>query len=247
MAPLKIIGAGYGRTGTLSLCRALDILGYSCHHMEKMLLDETQDPVLFTEAYKSSSGADWDHIFRGYDAAVDWPAAAFWETLLKKYPDAKVILTVRDPESWYNSVGKTIHDWPMNDGSAWPEKMLASRKMARTVVKEGELKLYSDKTAMLEHYKEHITNVRRVVPKDQLLVFESHQGWEPLCKFLGIDPPSNIPYPHLNRGSLFRERLLRVKEKIEESMPRKSSYHDHPFPHAAVSEIAAWEEACQLL
>ncbi|KAE8151324.1 P-loop containing nucleoside triphosphate hydrolase protein [Aspergillus avenaceus] len=221
MASLKIIGAGYGRTGTLSLCRALDILGYSCHHMEKMLLDDSQDPALFQHAYQSKAGVDWDHIFRGYDAAVDWPAAAFWESLVHHYPDAKVILTVRDPEDWYRSVGNTIHNWPMNDGSAWPEKMMASRKMAKTIVKEGELKMYSNKEAMIEQYKTHIAYVCSTVPKDRLLVFESSQGWGPLCNFLGVEPPVGIAYPHLNKGGLFRERLMRVREKIEESMHKK--------------------------
>ncbi|PLB49959.1 hypothetical protein P170DRAFT_354998 [Aspergillus steynii IBT 23096] len=218
MGQLKIIGAGYGRTGTLSLCRALDILGYSCHHMEKMLLDDTQDPALFQEAYQSNSKPDWDHMFRGYDAAVDWPAAAFWEDLMKQYPDAKVILTVRDPELWYKSVGNTIQDWPMEDSSAWPDKMMRSRKMARAIVKEGELKLYADKQAMIEQFKQHIAYVCATVPRDRLLVFEPSQGWEPICNFLGVDPPPGVPYPHLNKGTLFKERLIQVRDKLREQL-----------------------------
>ncbi|KAI9368924.1 P-loop containing nucleoside triphosphate hydrolase protein [Aspergillus egyptiacus] len=247
MAPLKIIGAGYGRTGTLSLCRALDILGFSCHHMEKMILDDTQDPNLFKAAYESpDEEADWDHIFRGYDAAVDWPAAAFWERLMKQYPDAKVILTVRDPEAWYASVGKTIHDWPMNDGE-WPEKMLASRRMARTIVKEGELKVYADREAMLEQFRRHVARVCEIVPRERLLVFEPSQGWEPLCSFLGVAPPLGVPYPHLNRGTLFRERLRRVRERVSAGKQGELSLDDGQSPHKAVSEIAAWEEAYQLV
>ncbi|KAL4900804.1 hypothetical protein BDW74DRAFT_182393 [Aspergillus multicolor] len=186
-----------------------------------MFLDESQDPNLFVKAYQSSprgEGVDWDHMFRGYDATTDWPAAAFWEPLLKAYPSAKVILTVRDPESWYASVGKTIHDLPVNeDGDfKWPERIMATWNMARTIVKDGELKLYDDKQATLEQYTAHISRVREVVHEDQLLVFEASQGWEPLCTFLGADVPEGIPYPHVNQGTLFQDWGLKLREMITE-------------------------------
>ncbi|RDW67348.1 sulfotransferase family protein [Aspergillus mulundensis] len=186
-----------------------------------MFLDESQDPNLFVDAYQSSprgEGADWDLMFRGYDATTDWPAVAFWEPLLKAYPSAKVILTVRDPESWYASVGKTVYDLPVNEDAdfKWPKKIMATWNMARTIVKEGELRLYDDKQATLEQYSAHIARVREVVPKDQLLVFEASQGWEPLCRFLGVEVPAGVPYPHLNQGTLFRDRVLKLREMIAE-------------------------------
>ncbi|KAF7587104.1 hypothetical protein BBP40_007710 [Aspergillus hancockii] len=154
--------------------------------MEKMILDSTQDPTVFTEAYRSKSmnvpwETKWDSIFRNYDASVDWPAAVFWDNLVEQYPKAKVLLTVRDAEEWYASVGKTIYNWPMTEGAVWPDQMQKARAMARIVVKEGELQHYKDKEAMVEQFNQHIDHVKQVVPPVQLLVYNATQGWEPLC------------------------------------------------------------------
>ncbi|PVH88081.1 hypothetical protein DL98DRAFT_544599 [Cadophora sp. DSE1049] len=214
MAPLKIIGAGYGRTGTLSLCEALDILGLPCHHMEKVILDPTQDASVFRRAFDEGFKPDWDEVFRNYDAAVDWPAAAFWEELWQTYPDGKVILTVRDPEEWYRSVGMTIRDWPMGPGEKWPERMLEARLMARSVVRQGVLRNYSDKDKMIKQFKEHIEHVKRIVPKKQLLVLGLGEGWGPLCHFLGLPVPKDIPYPFANVGVNFGRKMLEVRDIV---------------------------------
>ncbi|RFU23934.1 hypothetical protein B7463_g12402, partial [Scytalidium lignicola] len=214
MAPLKIIGAGYGRTGTLSLCEALDYLGLPCHHMEKVIIDPDQDPSMFKRAFDEGFHPDWDLVFNKYDAAVDWPAAAFWEDLLHKYPDAKIILTVRDPEEWYKSVGMTIRDWPMDPQEKWPERMQNTRLMARSVVKQGVLKNYPDKEAMIKQFTDHIEYVKRTVPEKQLLVLSLGQGWLPLCKFLGLPVPQGVPYPHANRGVNFGSKMFEVRDII---------------------------------
>ncbi|KAK0763959.1 hypothetical protein N5P37_003350 [Trichoderma harzianum] len=213
MAPLKIIGAGFGRTGTLSLCYALDMLGYNCHHMEKLILDPSQDPEAFEAAYHTRT-ADWDKIFANYDAAVDWPSAEFWPELLKQYPDAKVILTVRDPNDWYASVGKTIKEWPMDSTIRWPERMLKTRAMARVIVKEGALKDYTDKNLMISKFKENIERAKATVPDNQLLIFRPSEGWGPLCRFLGIPEPE-AEFPRCNRREDFVDRLRWVRESLE--------------------------------
>ena len=106
--PLKVIGAGFGRTGTSSLKRALEDLGFGpCHHMTELLAHPEQLPVW--EAAIAGHAVDWDALFREYQAAVDWPAAAFYAPLLERYPDARVILTVRDAERWYDSARNTIY------------------------------------------------------------------------------------------------------------------------------------------
>ncbi|KAL5325819.1 hypothetical protein ACEPPN_006952 [Leptodophora sp. 'Broadleaf-Isolate-01'] len=212
MAPLKIIGAGYGRTGTLSLCEALDLLGLPCHHMEKVILDPTQEASVFRRAYDEGFKPDWDEVFKNYDAAVDWPAAAFWEDIWYKYPDAKVILTVRDPEDWYKSVGMTIRDWPMAPEEKWPERMQKTRLMARSVVKQGVLRNYENKDAMIQQYMDHIEYVKEVVPKKQLLVLGLGEGWGPLCHFLGLPIPKDVAYPYANRGVDFGRKMFEVRE-----------------------------------
>ncbi|KAL5362407.1 P-loop containing nucleoside triphosphate hydrolase protein [Aspergillus floccosus] len=215
MAPLKIIGAGYPRTGTLSLCEALETLGYNCHHMDKIFLDESQDPGIFTRAYTTKSPPDWDEVYRNYDAAVDCPSMAFWEDLFQKYADAKVILTTRDPNAWYDSVGMTIYQRSLKEGVNWPLRLLKAREMSRAIVKDGVLKEYTDKEAMLRQFQEHIVRVQEIVPPGQLLIFDSRQGWEPLCRFLGAAVPKGRPYPHTNRAGEFADRIWWYKSVIE--------------------------------
>jgi hypothetical protein len=181
--------------------------------MESMLLDPAQKPELFAQAYHSRT-CDWDRALSGYDAAVDWPCAEFWEELATEYPDAKIILTVRDPEAWYASVGKTIQNWPMCPELEWPQHMLSGRAMARTIVREGVLQNFHDKDAMIKQFVEHIERVKRTIPADRLLVFNATDGWEPLCRFLGKDMPTTVPYPHSNRGQNFEARLLWVREHV---------------------------------
>ncbi|KAI7897817.1 uncharacterized protein BX663DRAFT_526980, partial [Cokeromyces recurvatus] len=108
MAPLEVIGAGFGRTGTDSLRAALNMLGYKTHHMKCFFEDPELDPDLFYDAYFHRETADWDQLYKDYNAAVDWPTVEFYKELLKKYPKAKVLLTIRSADSWYNSVKNTI-------------------------------------------------------------------------------------------------------------------------------------------
>ena len=103
---LAVIGAGFGRTGTLSLKQALERLGFgACYHMAEVAT-HLEHAELWLRAWH---GEDvWDTLFSGYRAAVDWPAAAFWPRLMERYPDAKVLLSLRDPESWFRSASGTI-------------------------------------------------------------------------------------------------------------------------------------------
>ena len=105
---MHVIGVGVGRTGTLSLKAALDRLGFGpCFHMRNVL--DYPERLPLWEAAAAGSAVDWDEVFAGYESSVDWPGAAFWRELTAYYSDAKVILTVRDPERWYDSVRETIY------------------------------------------------------------------------------------------------------------------------------------------
>lgn len=192
-----------------------NIRRYNCHHMDKILLDETQDPSIFSRAYTTKSAPDWDEVYRNYDAAVDCPSMAFWEDLFRKYPDAKVILTTRDPDAWYDSVGRTIYQHSLKEDVSWPLRLLKAREMSRAIVKHGVLKDYADKEATLRQFREHIERVQETVPPGQLLVFDSRQGWEPLCRFLGVAVPKGRPYPHTNRAREFVDRIWWYKSVIE--------------------------------
>ena len=128
---LKIIGPGFGRTGTKSLKIALDQLGFGpCHHMHEVRDNPEQLPAWENAA--RGGRCDWEAMFSGYVAQVDWPGARYWRELAARYDEAKVILTVRDPELWYDSMSKTIIPliagcWNPSRGTLEPYRCMGSR------------------------------------------------------------------------------------------------------------------------
>lgn len=183
--------------------------------MEKVFTDPTQDPHVFQRAFEEGYTPNWDTVFSNYDAAVDFPAMIFWEDLFMAYPDAKVILTARDPEQWYESVSATIGgERPMGPEVQWPQRMLEARSMARSIVRNGILRNFHDKEAMIKQYVDHIEYVKQRVPCEQLLVLGMGEGWAPLCDFVGKPVPEDMPYPHANRGNSFGKKLFEFRDII---------------------------------
>jgi len=209
---LKVIGAGFGRTGTLSLAAALEELGFDrCYHMREVLAHLKHAPRW--SAARRQEPLDWDALFTGYQAAVDWPPCAFYRELMDRYPDAKVILTVRDAERWYESARQTI--WHVRNAflpAAWLlPPMRRFTRMLDDVVWIGTFQgRFADKDYALAVFARHIEEVCRTVPPDRLLVYEVSQGWEPLCRFLGVPAPADRPFPHLNDSAEFHRRLRTV-------------------------------------
>jgi hypothetical protein len=208
--PLKIIGAGLGRTGTLSLKAALEELGFAkCYHMVEVLANA--EHTAFWNAAAAGESVDWDAHFEGYQATVDWPACNFYEQLMRRYPEAKVILTVRDPERWYASARQTIyyvrHVFPRWTARLLP-RMRDFRRMLDRLVWDGMFHgRFEDKAYAIEVFNRHNEQVRRVTSPDRLLVYEVKDGWGPLCSFLGVPIPDGKPFPHLNDAEEFRSRI----------------------------------------
>ena len=212
---IQVIGAGMGRTGTLSLKQALEELGYvKCHHMFELLQNPPQLPY-WKELYKNGT-TDLDTLLTGYMAIVDFPGALFYKKLMQKYPDAKVILTVRDPEKWYKSCRDTIFNMPEGFdrfmmklvGLFKPEVGHISRTLDFN--KEAIWKVlfedkFSDKTFAINTFNKWNEEVKQYVPKDKLLVFEVQEGWEPLCAFLNKPVPAT-PFPRVNDTEEFNAR-----------------------------------------
>ncbi len=175
---LDVIGAGFGRTGTASLKGALELLGLApCYHM----FEVSRNPGHVDLWLKATDGrlGDWEEVFAGYRAAVDWPASAFYAALMARYPDARVILTVRDPNAWYASAMATIYD---------PAR---TSEMGRRIIWDGVFDgRFADREHALAVYRRHADEVRRRVPPERLLVYDVREGWEPLCRFLALDPPA---------------------------------------------------------
>jgi len=199
---LKLIGAGLGRTGTASLKIALEQIGYGpCYHMREVF-PRPDAHVFWRDAFAQSlqpGGVTLDYakVFEGFVSTVDWPACHFWRDLAIRYPDAKVLLSLRDPESWWKSVQATIFN-PIKRALAAPEVgSPAMVQMFKNLVAAAIGCDLDDKESVLAMFKRHNEAVITQVPKDRLLVFEALQGWEPLCRFLDVPVPGT-PYPKTN-------------------------------------------------
>jgi hypothetical protein len=217
---LKIIGAGFGRTGTLSLKVALEKLGYDkTHHMEEVLTNGGQ--VRLWHDIGAGKTPDWDHVFEGCQACVDFPASTYYKELFAHYPDAKVVLTVRDVDRWYQSTFDTIYRF-RSIYAKWARALIpAVRKRYELVestvwdrVFDGR---FEDKTYAKQVFLDYIEDVKNHIPKDRLLVFEVAEGWEPLCEFLGLPVPGD-PFPRLNDTATMR-RMQNIMQAVFTAIP----------------------------
>jgi hypothetical protein len=198
---LDVIGAGLGRTGTMTLKTALEQLGFGpCHHMTEVVGNPAQAPLWNAAA---EGRPDWDAIYAGYRATVDWPGAAFYAELAQVYPDAKVVLSVRDPGRWYESMAETILKsmQMMFDmaGPAGPEHpmlfgdiLIADRTFQRDFSRDN----------VIAAFERHNAAVKAAIAPDRLLVFQASDGWEPLCAFLGVPVPAEA-FPRTNDRAEF--------------------------------------------
>lgn len=200
---LSVIGAGVGRTGTLSLKLALERLGFApCYHMLEVFEDLGGRVPLWDRAADGDDG-QWDEIFAGYKSAVDFPASAFYRELAARYPDAKIILTTRDTERWYRSFEDTIRH-ALTD--PLPEELAAWGRMTRKVILDRVFDgSVDDKAHVLARYEQHNEAVKRTIPPERLLVYQVAEGWEPLCRFLDVPVPEE-PFPQVNTTDEWLER-----------------------------------------
>ena len=200
--PLDIIGPGFGRTGTHSMKIALEHLGFGrAHHM----FEVRDNPRLLPdwEAIADGEARDWEKVFAGYRAQVDWPGARFWRELATRYPDAKVILTVRDPEDWHRSVEQTILRFMAGRGQYDDAHTNGVAEMAHKLVIEGVFDgRLDDRDHAIRIFNAHIAEVKATIPPERLLVMDVAEGWEPLCRFLGVPVPS-VSFPRLNSTRTF--------------------------------------------
>ncbi|WP_113702720.1 sulfotransferase family protein [Nonomuraea lactucae] len=224
---MKVIGAGFGRTGTASLKAALELLGYGpCYHMS-VVIDQPRRVRQWLDIGEGRS-RDWDAVFAGFRATADWPAAAYWRELAEHYPDAKVVLTVRDPGQWYDSVASTVFASALAERRPLPFRrrlirwLVARRapdfalypRMARaTVVDRVFGGRIDDRAHAVEVFERHADEVKAAIPPERLLVYDVREGWAPLCGFLGLPVPDE-PFPQVNERAAFRRkrprRLLRL-------------------------------------
>ena len=205
---LGVIGAGFGRTGTLSLKNALEQLGIGpCYHMLEVVRHPEHDRVWLDAL--NGRDVDWDALFAGYRSACDWPQCHFWRELAAHYPDSRVILTVRDERRWLASIRRTIFEHLAGDPDPADADAVLHRAMTRALVFEHTFGgRWHDDEHVLEVYRRHVERVRREVPPHRLLVYDVASGWAPLCDFLGVAVP-DAPFPNVNSTEEFRARAAR--------------------------------------
>ncbi|MDP6935747.1 MAG: sulfotransferase, partial [Myxococcota bacterium] len=196
---LQVIGAGFGRTGTASLKRALEILGLGpCYHMFEIRRAPWKArawlPVI------RGGAPDWTGIYRGYASAVDWPTCSFHVQLAEAFPQARFVLTTRDPERWYQSTHRTLYAlWQAMPGWVrWLPLVGSIHALIVEHIWDGTFEgRFGEQAEALSRYQAHQAAVVASLPEERLLVFGVEQGWEPLCSFLEVPVP-DVPFPHLN-------------------------------------------------
>lgn len=213
---MKVIGAGFGRTGTASLKVALADLGLGpCYHMKEVIANPRH--ARFWLAALNGEAVNWKEFFASYQSTVDWPACHFYRQLMAEYPDAKVLLSVRDPESWYKSCRNTIfkisHSVPVSiirKLLPWMPFAAPGKVANRMIWEQTFANRFTDKTFALEVFNRHIEEVKQYVKPERLLVYDVKQGWEPLCSFLGVPVPDK-PFPRLNDTQEFQRNIKRAE------------------------------------
>jgi len=206
---LSVIGAGFGRTGTLSLKVALEKLGVGpCYHM----LEVIQKPEHAAVWNRAADGGevDWDWLLADYRSAVDWPACSFWREFAELWPEARVVLTVRDPERWYASAHGTIYQAMTQMSAELSPAARAQLSLARKIVLDRTFGgRFEDRDHAIEVYLRHNEEVERAFGPERLLVYEVAQGWQPLADFLGRRVPDE-PFPRVNTTDQFQAGMQRA-------------------------------------
>lgn len=209
---MQVIGAGFGRTGTMSMQAALEVLGYRCYHM-KEVPEQPGHLQAWHEFVAGRAPMDWQQLYAEFEATVDFPACVYYRELLQEFPEAKVVLNVRDTESWFKSfttLQRTTDYFRVFRFIPKARRFLNFVDLLLGTVFDGRSR---DHDYAIEVFNRHNEAVQQNVPADRLLVFRVQEGWEPLCSFLGVEVPEGIPFPHLNEGektlkALAQERLI---------------------------------------
>lgn len=218
--PLKIIGVGFGRTGTLSTAAALRTLGFPCYHMTEVLSNKANRTHVdfWLKVANSPPGAqhNWEEVFAHYTATVDNPASCVWREIIAAHPNAKIILTLhpKGAAAWYESTTSTIYKmsrlWQFSLLGLFAPRLRKFRQMTRKLVWErahrGEME---DRAKALAQYERHIDEVKTAVSAECLLIFSADQGWEPLCRFLGAPAPRE-PFPNVNDRATMQKLITTV-------------------------------------
>jgi hypothetical protein len=214
---LKVIGAGLGRTGTNSLKLALErLLGGPCYHMFELIAHPQQVPVW--ERALRGEKVDWDSLFDGYAATVDWPGCAFWRDLAAANPEAPVLLSMRDSaQTWWASMEQTIVPALQGPMLSDHPDLMRGQEMVRDLFRTRFTPDFADRDAAIAEYERHREDVRREIPAERLIEWQPRDGWEPICRRLGLPVPDS-PFPHENTSEDFAGKAERAIADSESAL-----------------------------
>jgi Sulfotransferase domain len=214
---IKIIGVGFGRTGTASTQKALDMLGLPCYHMFEVIRNpQNRSHLKFWQGVANSVPGTqhrWEQVFSKYAATVDNPGCCVWRELMVAYPDAKVLLTLhpRGADAWFDSTTETIYRFQ----TMWQSRLLRlatpsgwrlSDMVGKLVWQRMLAGTMPNRRLAIGRYQQHIAEVKAAVPPERLLIYSVDQGWRPLCDFLGLPVP-DVAFPNVNDRTEFRQML----------------------------------------
>jgi hypothetical protein len=211
---IEVIGAGFGRTGTLSLKRALEQLGFGpTYHMQEVMRRPSH--IARWHEFAVSGSMDWGTLFDRFRSCVDFPASCAWRELIDHYPSAKVVLTIRDPDKWWKSTAATIYPLTRTAFPWWLRKLAPPADhwldMVDRLVWDGIFAgRFEDRDYAIDVFERHIATVRAEVPSSKLLVFDVRDGWEPLCDFLGVPTPRD-EFPNVNDATAVRRFTTAIR------------------------------------
>ena len=217
---IEVIAAGLGRNATLSMKFALEALGFGpCHHMTEVLADGRRQVPLWMDA--AAGKPDWDAVFEGYRSTSDYPSATFWREIAAHYPEAKIVLTTRDPDHWFDSVSETIFAPRMMQSMAGTP---VAEMMQATVFDplDGDP---SDRAFVTDWYARRNAEVVAAFPSERLLSFHPRDGWLSLCSFLGVPVP-DFPFPRVNS-----------REELGQATATASSFAANPDAHERFARL----------
>lgn len=202
---LRVVGSGLGRTGTKSLKEALELLlGEPCYHMMECF-PRPDHPARWTAAMRGEE-VDWDDLLDGFAAAVDWPAAACWKELAAAYPNALILHSERPAEAWFRSADRTIFEPFKKPRSEWPEPGTDDWWEMAVAMFEEFTPDFLDHDPAVAAVDAWNADVRASAPADRLLIWQTGDGWDPICDALGLPVP-DAAFPHTNTTEEFRNGM----------------------------------------
>ena len=205
---MKVICAGYIKTGTKSIAKALHQLGFTVFDWEEQTFDFVDHWV---DVFQNGTRPDVERVYQNADACIDLPGFFFFEEILEAFPDCKVILSVREDDSWVKSAVRQLDAVYALRSKIGSTLSPTAKKMNYVFDSFLNAAIGSCNTkstyVMKKRYRIHNHRVKSIVPADKLLVYNVKQGWKPLCDFLECEVPT-VAFPHENIKAEITGKLL---------------------------------------